>query len=299
VEQGDDHDDPSRRGERGGRDDGVDYDTAGERYDRTRGRTAGTAAYGGHVRRELADAPAGPVLDLGSGTGAWSRALATWSGRDVVGLEPSAGMRGMAATNRRRDSPRPAAMGATRGPATTSAAGDGGVVAAGEATAGRVHLVGGRADGVPLRDGVAGAAWLSTVIHHVGDLDACANELRRVLAPGAPVLIRSAFPGRYDGIGLVRFFPATRRALDRFPSVDAVRAAFEGAGFRFAGIQRVDEPPVGYRRWRERLPSQRLADTILVGLTDDEFAAGLRALDAAIAAGRDPEAVGLDLLVLH
>jgi SAM-dependent methyltransferase len=119
-------------------------------------------------------------------------------------------------------------------------------VAAGEATAGRVHLVGGRADGVPLRDGVAGAAWLSTVIHHVGDLDACANELRRVLAPGAPVLIRSAF-----------------------------------------------------RRWRERLPSQRLADTILVGLTDDEFAAGLRALDAAIAAGRDPEAVGLDLLVLH
>lgn len=243
----------------------VDYDRQSERYHRTRGRTAGVEAYERPVRRELAGAPPGAVLDVGSGTGAWSGPLGAWSGRDVVAVEPSAAMRASA-----RSEP-----------------------------AGRVLGVGGRAGALPLRDGALGAAWLSTVIHHVGDLDVCARELRRVLAPGAPVLIRSAFPGRYEGIGLVRFFPATRRALDRFPSVDAVRAAFGRAGFSYRSIERVDEPPVDFRTWRERLPQQRHADTILVGLSDDEFADGLRALDAAIAAGRDPQPVGLDLLVLR
>jgi SAM-dependent methyltransferase len=222
-------------------------------------------AYEAPVRDALVGAPAGAVLDVGSGTGAWSASLADWSGRPVVGIEPSTGMR---------------------------------LVASGTAPP-SVHLVGGRADALPLRAGVGGAAWLSAVVHHVGDISRCARELRRVLAPNAPVLIRSAFPGRYDGIGLVRFFPGARRVVDRFPSVEAVRAAFEDAGFGFVSIERVDEPPIDYRRWRERLPEQRMADTGLVGLTDEEFAAGLRALDATIAAGHDPEPVGLDLLVLR
>jgi SAM-dependent methyltransferase len=243
----------------------VDYDRQAGCYDRTRGRTAGVEAWQAPVVRELAGAPPGPILDVGSGTGAWSGALAGWSRRDVLGVEPSAGMRAAA-----RARARP-----------------------------QVHLAAGAVPRLPVRTAASGAAWLSAVIHHVGDVDVCARELRRVLAPGAPVLIRNAFPGRYDGIGMVRFFPATRRVLDRFPSVDAVRRAFEGAGFGFARLERVDEPPVDYRVWRERLPAQRLADTTLVGLTDGEFADGLRALDAAIAAGRDPEPVGLDLLAFR
>jgi len=147
-----------------------------------------------------------------------------------------------------------------------------------------------------LRRAAGAAAWLSTVIHHVGDLGACAADLAAVLAPGAPVLIRSAFPGRYGGIPVVRYFPEARRALDRFPSVAAVRAAFEGAGFRFAGLARVDAPPAELAAWRELLPRQRHADTVLVGLSDAEFAAGLAAVDAAIAAGRRREVVGIDLL---
>jgi len=35
--------------------------------------------------------------------------------------------------------------------------------------------------------------WLSLVIHHIPDLAGAAREIRRVLRPGAPVLIR---PGR-------------------------------------------------------------------------------------------------------
>ena len=244
---------------------GVDYDGAAADFHRTRGRTAALGAWRVPVLRALAGAPAGPLVDLGAGTGAWSAALAAWTGRRVLAVEPSAGMRAE--------------------------------FAAGPAAPGGVGLVAGRGGAVPLKAGAGGAAWLSTVIHHVGDIDACARDLRRVLAPGAPVLIRSAFPGRDDGIPVLRYFPEARRALDRFPTVEATRAAFEGAGFRFAGLERVEAPPVELTAWRELLPRQRHADTVLVGLSDDEFAAGLAAVDAAIAAGRRSEIVGIDLLI--
>jgi SAM-dependent methyltransferase len=261
---------------------GVDYDSEAEDYEGARGRSTGTAAYRERVRREVAHAPPGCVIDVGSGTGIWSALLASWSGRPVVAVEPSSGMRQVARSAR---AVRPAS-GATEPARTTPVDAP-------------VHLVGGRAGALPVRDGAGAAAWLSTVIHHVGDLDACARDLGRALAPGAPVLIRGAFPGRYEGIPMVRYFPGSRRALDRFPSVEAVREAFGRAGFGFVGVDRVEERLVDHRAWREVLPRQRRADTALVDLTDDEFAAGLRAVDEAIAAGRPPEPIALDLMVLR
>lgn len=87
-------------------------------------------------------------------------------------------------------------------------------------------------ESLPLRAASCAAAWLSTVIHHIADLDAAARELRRVLRGDGPVLVRSAFPGREHGITLFRFFPGARRALARFPSVARVGEAFAAAGFR-------------------------------------------------------------------
>lgn len=272
---------------------GVDYEQQGARYQRTRGRTTGTAAYEAPVRHELAGAPDGPLLDLGSGTRVWSPHLAAWSGRAVLAVEPAAGMRAVtlapAAAWTEGDDPRRAAGMPAGGD------GRGRLVTPG----GPVLQIGGRGGALPLRDDAAGAAWLSTVIHHVGDLDVCARELRRVLAAGAPILIRNAFPGRYDGLAITRFFPGSRRAIERMPSVEAVRDAFGRAGFAFAGIGRVDEPPIDLRVWRDQLTDQRRADTALIHLTDDEFAAGLRALDEAIAGGAAATPVGLDLLVLR
>ncbi len=280
LTDGNDRPDHPGRSATGQRSWGVDYDAGGERYDRNRGRTIRTVAYRDPVRRDLADAPAGAVLDVGSGTGTWSTELATWSGRHVVAVEPSRGMRAVARTNRPHDgSTVPDTGGTDAGPT--------------------VHLVGGRGAAVPLRDGTAGAAWLSTVIHHVGDLGVCARELRRVLRPGAPVLIRSAFPGRYDGIPLVRFFPPTRRVLDRFPSVDAVRSAFADAGFEFVRLEPVDEPPEDLRTWRERLAERARRRHAPGCARRRRVHGGLRAVDAAIAAGRDAGPVALDLLVLR
>jgi SAM-dependent methyltransferase len=164
----------------------------------------------------------------------------------------------------------------------------------------RVEYVAATAERLPLRGASIGAAWLSTVIHHVGDLAVAGRELRRVLRPGAPVLIRSAFPGRIEGITLFRFFPAAGRVAETFPSVDQVVETFGRAGFdceSLAAVAQVTATDLASTRGRVALR----ADTTLRGISDIEFEQGLRALDAAIAGGEggDPVIDSLDLLVLR
>jgi len=206
------------------------------------------------------------VLDLGAGTGIWAAGLATWFDVGVIAIEPSAAMRREAAASRDR----------------------------------RVWYAGGRSEAIPVRTGSCGAAWLSTVIHHIEDLGAAASELRRVLEPGAPVLIRSSFPGRHDEILLFRFFAAAGRVASTFPTVDETVAAFVAAGFEEVALERVREASVSsLREFRERVATMRQADSTLAPLTDAEFAEGVAALDRAIVEGVEATPVGLDLLVLR
>src|SRR5919112_320015 len=78
----------------------IDYDRLSATYDDGRAfpeawlqewREA-TAPYLGDVT--------GPILDLGSGTGIWALLLAKWFGVEVVGVEPSSGMRAEAVYKR-------------------------------------------------------------------------------------------------------------------------------------------------------------------------------------------------------
>ncbi len=242
----------------------VDWDAQGDRYAHTRHHITQTAPYEHLVVAALADAPPGPVLDVGAGTGIWSPLLAEWTARAVVAVEPAPGMRRHATA----------------------------------AHATGVRHVAARVPDLPLRAGSGAGAWLSAVLHHTGDLGACARELRRVLAPGAPVLLRGAFAGRLDGLPHVPYFPEVRRRFDRFPTVEATEAAFGDAGFRRRRLEAVPEHTIDLPEWRRLLPEQRQSDSSLVQLTDDEFAAGLARIDAAIAAGRPRPSAALDLLVL-
>jgi SAM-dependent methyltransferase len=208
-----------------------------------------------------------PILDLGSGTGQFAEAFARWFDHPVVGVEPSRAMRREA--ERKRSHP-------------------------------GIRYLAGDAEQIPLLEGSCGAAWLSTVLHHVTDLAACAHELRRVLAPGAPVLIRNAFPGRQGGITLFRFFPEAGAVVETFPSVAATLAAFAPAGFELELLLPVaQESAPSLADVRRRLASR--ADTTLAALSESEFERGLAALDAAIRAGRDdgPVVDWLDLVVLR
>lgn len=212
------------------------------------------------LARHLPSGPGVRLLDLGAGTGGWASALRDWYAVDVVAVEPSAAMRARSAY-----------------PA----------------------MVAGRAEALPLGAAVADGAWLSTVVHHLPDLPAVAAELRRVLRPGAPVLIRSVFPGRGGGVSLFRWFPEALRVLDDYPSVAEVCAAFEPAGFAPVALEPV--PQVSAPSLRAAVDGlQRAAHTPLALLDDADYERGLRRLRAA--ARRTPDAPvvdALDLLVLR
>jgi SAM-dependent methyltransferase len=212
-----------------------------------------------------------PVLDLGAGTGQFAAAIAGWFGVEVVAVEPSRGMRAQAA----RAHPHPG-----------------------------VAWVAGVGERLPLDDGACAWAWISTVVHHLDDLDAVAGELRRVLRPGGLVLVRQAFPGRMDAITLYeRYFPGAGAALvagGGLPTVERVSEAFAGAGFRAEGLQAVDQvSATSLTAYRDKVRLR--ADTGLRLLPDDQFAAGLAALDRAVEAETGPAPVvdRIDLLVLR
>jgi SAM-dependent methyltransferase len=229
------------------------------------------------VRRHLRPAPGMTLLDIGAGTGAFATAFSGWFGLSVLAVEPSAAMRDQI----------------PRTPA--------------------VQVLEGNANALPLPDQSADAAWLSLVIHHVPDLEAAAREIRRVLRPGAPVLIRQGFPDRYepsgnlepDRIELVRWFPETARAISTFPSVKETCQAFATAGFHQDALEQVRETyPASLADFLGQVDTFRRADTTMRSLTEDEFRRGKERLRQAVrhaedAASPETRSNWLDLLVLR
>jgi SAM-dependent methyltransferase len=218
------------------------------------------------VRRHLDPAPGMRLLDIGAGTGQFAAAFADWFGLTVIAVEPSSAMR-------------------ARIPRTPAIE-----VSEGEATA------------LPLPDASIDGAWLSLVLHHIQDLEAAAREIRRVLRPEAPVLIRQGFPGRLDGVEFVRWFPETARLVETYPSVEATCEAFAAAGFRRDALETVrDTPSASLGELFAELDTLRRADTTIRHLTEDEFLRGKERVHQALLEGRgsEPRANLLDLLVLR
>ena len=229
------------------------------------------------VRRHLRPSPGMTLADIGAGTGAFSAAFSGWFGLNVLAVEPSAAMRDQI----------------PRTPA--------------------IQVFEGDASALPLPAESADAAWLSLVIHHIPDLRVAAREIRRVLRPGAPVLIRQGFPDRYEpagnlkphGIELVRWFPETARALSTFPSVEETCEAFAAAGFRQDALEQVRETyPASLADFLGQVDTFRRADTTMRSLTEDEFLRGKERLRRAVrhagdSANPDPRSNWLDLLVLR
>lgn len=219
------------------------------------------------IRRHLSPSPGMTVADIGAGTGAYAAAFSDWFGVTVLAVEPSAAMRAQI--------PHRAGI----------------EVLAGEATA------------LPLPDGSADGAWLSLVIHHIADLAAAAREIRRVLRPGAPVLLRQGFPGRVDTTRTFpwEFYPEiAQKVTDTYPSVEHVCEAFATAGFRRDALEQVPETLTSPADFLAKLDTFRRADTNMRGLTEEEFLRGRELLREAVRTqGPEPRTNWLDLLVLR
>lgn len=229
------------------------------------------------VQRHLRPWPGMTLVDIGAGTGQFAAAFDDWFGIRVLAVEPSAAMRG-------------------RIPRTST-----------------VRVLEGDATALPLPDESADAAWLSLVLHHIPDLEVAAREIRRVLRPGAPVLIRQGFPDRYepsgtlkqDRIELIRWFPETARTADTFPSLADTREAFAAAGFRQEALEQVRETyETSLAEFLVQVDTLRRADTTMRALTEDEFLRGKERLRRAVREAEDgaetqPRSNWLDLLVLR
>lgn len=211
------------------------------------------------VARHLRPRHGTRLLDLGSGTGMWASAFTDWYGTEVIAVEPSEAMR---------------------------------------ARSSHPNVLPGEASAIPLDDASVDAAWLSTVIHHVPDLPAAARELRRVVRPGGPVMIRSVLPCRHHDITLFRFFPEAARIVDSFPSVADIEAAFADCGFARVALEPV--PQVSYPSVPAMATTiRRAAHSPLRLISDAEYAAGLARLRAAAQTETGPVVDTLDLLVLR
>jgi SAM-dependent methyltransferase len=212
-------------------------------------------------RRELEpyfSRAASPILDLGSGTGLWAEAFATWFGDKIVAVEPSGAMRRAAAA---KELPP------------------------------EVWLVGGAARSIPLRSDSCACAWLSTVVHHITDLETCAGELRRVLESSGVVLIRNNFGDRLEGIPWLDFFPSARAvASGRWPTVEATVEAFRTAGFEVEGLLSIAETVAAdLSAYHDRIRVR--ANSTLRLISDEEFQDGLTHLREAADRQSDPRRV--------
>lgn len=210
------------------------------------------------------------LLDLGSGTGRFTPALADTFGGPVHGVEPAARMREVAEAT----APHPA-----------------------------VRYVEGRAEAIPLPDASCDAALLYLSFHHVVDKAAAVGELARVLrpGPGGQVLVRSTFRDRMPDLLWFRWFPrAYDVELAMFPTVAEVVDLFAPVGLRPLAVEAVPHrmaPDLAEYAARLRLR----AVSTFEHLDEDEIAAGFAAMDLDLATGAVPDGpvdTEVDLLVL-
>jgi SAM-dependent methyltransferase len=225
----------------------VDYQKVASLYQTGRSAVAHEDEWRPLLIPYLPDRPALRVLDLGAGTGIFSRVWPEWGATSVVALDPARPMLAQAKIT---------GLPPCVGP------------------------VNARGEWLPLRSDSVDVVWISTVFHHIRERERCAADLARVLrGPGSTVMIRQMFAERWTG-GWHHVFPGMDRSIARFPRIDTITDLFAHEGFTLTGIEGVQEKEAAGTEVADWVRQMRHADTLLLGLDDEEIAEGVAKLDA-------------------
>lgn len=191
-------------------------------------------------------------VDLGSGTGRFTPALAETFGGPIHGVEPAAAMREVAEAQSQHP---------------------------------RVRYLAGEAAAIPLPDASADFVLMFLSYHHVPDRPAAAAEIRRVPKPGGRLILRSTFKERIPDHWWRGFFPRSwhvERAM--FPTEAETRDLFEAAGFSTIASVQMEIPFEGDLPGAVARLKLRAVSTF-EHMTEEELSEGFARLDAALAAG--------------
>lgn len=205
------------------------------------------------------------LLDLGSGVGRLTPALAAAFGGPVTGVEPSGKMRAQAVSN---------------------------------AAHPNVAYLAGSGESIPLPAASYDAALVFFVWHHVTDKLAAARELHRVVRPGGRLLVRTNMSDRMPDLWWYRWLPNARETDRRiYRPLAAVVADFTTAGWSWVTLDEVETTTaLSIREDFERLRTRALST--FEHLPEDEIVDGFAAIEAALPTTADfPVVTRGDLLV--
>ena len=226
-------------------------DDIAARYERSRALPADVERQWGDLIARHVGFTADSCVDLGCGTGRFTRVLASTFGGRVVGIDPSPPMLRAAAEFLR------AAPG--------------------------VSFVHGRAESIPLAPASADLLLMSMSYHHVADKPAALASIRRTLGTGGVFFVRTCSREALDSYLYQRFFPEAR-AFDerRFPTRDGLVREVGAAGFSHGRFETVTQRVAdSLKAYREKVALRAHSD--LQAISDGQFAAGLARLDEWIA----------------
>jgi ubiquinone/menaquinone biosynthesis C-methylase UbiE len=208
------------------------------------------------------------ILDVGCGTGRFSRGLARHFNARVIGIDPSIKMLSEAISKAESH--------------------------------GTAYAVG-AAEAQPLPDNSIDLIFISMAFHHFTDREMSAMECHRVLRKHGRLCLRTGGSERISEYPYVPFFPQTRSLLEQhLPSVSAQREVFERARFQTISEEIITQQiAADYDAYAEKIAVK--ADSILIRLSDSDFDAGMKALRsyARTPEGHRPVTEPIDLLVFR
>ncbi len=182
------------------------------------------------------------ILDLGGGTGRFTKALHEAYGCPVAVLDPSIAMLKEGLKRRLKG----------------------------------VSWACGRAEYIPVRDASFDFVWMCQVFHHLEDIQQALREVYRVLKPAGYFAIRNGTIESDSEIEWARFFPEAQEIdRGRIPSQGQVINAVAHQGFALLEAGTVYQLAASnYAEYYEKISRRGLSS--LISISDEAFNAGLR-----------------------